>query len=175
MCHPSTRPGTSLHVTQFYQAFPRVSTASGKHWGEKAWVPGYFWCRLSFKQECFYTFKLLLFCYCNVYIPYSRKFLSGPNFVLIILSLSERNFNTRNVRYDGHVFLCKMDRTKIKRMNQLDQWQEMTWSGIGLLSGDILPVCLQQLFLIFLVMPQVPDPSQLHQKGPYQPSPHPPQ
>jgi len=24
MCHSSTRPGTSLHVTQFYQAFPRV-------------------------------------------------------------------------------------------------------------------------------------------------------
>ena len=41
MCHSSTRPGTSLHVTQFYQAFPRVSTANDKHWGEKAWVRGY--------------------------------------------------------------------------------------------------------------------------------------
>ena len=41
MCHSSTRPGTSLHVTQFYQAFPRVSTASDKRWGEKAWVRGY--------------------------------------------------------------------------------------------------------------------------------------
>ena len=38
MCHSSTRPGTSLYVTQFYQAFPRVNTASNKHWGEKAWV-----------------------------------------------------------------------------------------------------------------------------------------
>jgi len=30
----------SYHVTQFYQAFPRVSTASDKRWGEKAWVRG---------------------------------------------------------------------------------------------------------------------------------------
>jgi len=32
---------TSRYVTardQCYQAFPRVSTASNKHWGEKAWV-----------------------------------------------------------------------------------------------------------------------------------------
>jgi len=28
----------SYHVTQFYQAFPRVSTASDKRWGENAWV-----------------------------------------------------------------------------------------------------------------------------------------
>ena len=41
MCHSSTRPGMSYHVTQFYQAFPRVSTASNKCWGEKAWVRGY--------------------------------------------------------------------------------------------------------------------------------------
>ena len=41
MCHSSTRPGTSYHVTQFYQAFPRVSTASNKRWGEKDWVQGY--------------------------------------------------------------------------------------------------------------------------------------
>ena len=34
----TSRPGTSYHVTQFYQAFPCVSTASDKHWGEKAWV-----------------------------------------------------------------------------------------------------------------------------------------
>ena len=33
-------PGTSYHVTQFYQAFTRVSTASDKLWGEKAWVRG---------------------------------------------------------------------------------------------------------------------------------------
>jgi len=25
-------------MTQFYQAFPRVSIASDKRWGEKAWV-----------------------------------------------------------------------------------------------------------------------------------------
>ena len=31
----------SLHVTQFYQAFPRISTASDKRWGEKAWARGY--------------------------------------------------------------------------------------------------------------------------------------
>jgi len=35
MCYSSTRPGTSLHVTQFYQVFPHISTASEKHWGEK--------------------------------------------------------------------------------------------------------------------------------------------
>jgi len=41
MCHSSTRPGTSYHLTQFYQAFPRISTASDKSWGEKAWVRGW--------------------------------------------------------------------------------------------------------------------------------------
>ena len=38
MCHSFTHPGTSYHVTQFDQAFPRVSTARDKRWGEKAWV-----------------------------------------------------------------------------------------------------------------------------------------
>ena len=28
----------SLHMTQFYQAFPRVSNTNDKHWSEKAWV-----------------------------------------------------------------------------------------------------------------------------------------
>jgi len=28
-------------MTQFYQALPRVSTASDKYWGEKAWVQDY--------------------------------------------------------------------------------------------------------------------------------------
>jgi len=41
MGHSSTRPGTSLHMSQFYQAFPHVITASDKCWGEKAWVQGY--------------------------------------------------------------------------------------------------------------------------------------
>ena len=41
MCHSSTRPVMSYHVTQLYQAFPRVSNASDKRWGEKAWVQGY--------------------------------------------------------------------------------------------------------------------------------------
>jgi len=43
MCHSSTCPGMSLHVTQFYQIFPHVSTVRNKHWGEKAWVQGYIW------------------------------------------------------------------------------------------------------------------------------------
>ena len=30
-----------INVTQFYQAFPCVSAASDKCWGEKAWVRGY--------------------------------------------------------------------------------------------------------------------------------------
>jgi len=41
LCHSSTRPGMSYHVTQFYQAFPHVNTASDKRRGEKAWVRGY--------------------------------------------------------------------------------------------------------------------------------------
>ena len=40
MCHSSTHLGMSLHMTQFYQAFPCVSTASDKHWGERTWVQG---------------------------------------------------------------------------------------------------------------------------------------
>jgi len=28
--------------------------------------------------------------------------------------------NARNLRYDGRVFLCKMDRMKIKHTNQLE-------------------------------------------------------
>jgi len=35
-----SHPGMPLHVTQFYQAFPRISTACDKRWGEKAWVRG---------------------------------------------------------------------------------------------------------------------------------------
>jgi len=34
---------TSKYITahdQFYQAFPHISTASDKCWGEKAWVRG---------------------------------------------------------------------------------------------------------------------------------------
>ena len=41
MCLSSTHPGTSSHMTQFYQALPCISTASDEHWVEKAWVPGY--------------------------------------------------------------------------------------------------------------------------------------
>jgi len=62
MCHSSTRPGTSLHVTQFYQASPHISTASDKHWGER---PGYeatyhlyaFAPRLSGLVQCTYSYK----------------------------------------------------------------------------------------------------------------------
>jgi len=53
-------------------------------------------------------------------VPYSGKYSWDPNFVLFVLSLSERKFNTRNVHYDGRVFLCKMDRTKTKHTNQLE-------------------------------------------------------
>jgi len=38
LCHSSMRPGTSLHVTQFYQAFPHVNIASDKCWVRR---PGY--------------------------------------------------------------------------------------------------------------------------------------
>ena len=59
---------------------------------------------------------------------YSGKFSWGPNFILFVLSLSEQKFNTRNVHYDGHVFLCKMDRTKTKHTNQLEIAQNEIWT-----------------------------------------------
>ena len=37
--HPTSR--YTIARDQFYQAFPHVSIASDKHWGEKAWVQGY--------------------------------------------------------------------------------------------------------------------------------------
>ena len=61
-------------------------------------------------------------------ILYSGKYSWGPNFVLFVLSLSERKFNTRNVHYGGHVFLCKMDRTKIKHTNHLEIAQNEIWT-----------------------------------------------
>ena len=30
------------NVPLFHMSFPRASTTSNKHWGEKAWVRGYF-------------------------------------------------------------------------------------------------------------------------------------
>ena len=39
MCHSSIRPGTSYHMTQFYQAFPHVNTASDERTGARR--PGY--------------------------------------------------------------------------------------------------------------------------------------
>jgi len=60
----------------------------------------------------------------TVYWQYSW----GPNFVLFILSLSERKFNTRNIRYDGCFFLCKMDRMKVKHTNQLEIPQNEIWT-----------------------------------------------
>ena len=52
MCHSSScastqHPGTSLHVISFTRPSPRVSIPSDKHWGEKAWVRGY-WNDASF-------------------------------------------------------------------------------------------------------------------------------
>ena len=61
-------------------------------------------------------------------VPYSGKYLWGPNFVLFVLSLSEQKFNTRNVHYDGRVLLCKMDRMKIKHTNQLEIAQNKIWT-----------------------------------------------
>jgi len=41
ICHSSTRPGTSYHMTLlFYQASPHISTAYNNCWGEKAGVRG---------------------------------------------------------------------------------------------------------------------------------------
>ena len=46
-------------------------------------------------------------------VPYSRKFSSGPNFVLFVLSLSEWKLNTQNIRYDGHCFCVKWTERKL--------------------------------------------------------------
>ena len=59
-------------------------------------------------------------------VPYSGKYSWGPNFILFVLSLSELKFNTQNVRYDGRVFLCKMD--EIKHTNQLEIAQNEIWT-----------------------------------------------
>ena len=68
----ATCPGTSLHVTQFYQAFPRVSTASDKHWGEKAWVQGYFRPRpLSLVKETS-NFSLRIHTFCHPWLAPRR-------------------------------------------------------------------------------------------------------
>jgi len=61
-------------------------------------------------------------------VLYSGKYSWGPNFILFVLSLSEQKFNTQDVRYDGRVFLCKMDRTKIKHTNQLEIAQNEIWT-----------------------------------------------
>jgi len=79
----------------------------------------YFANLVSKKIEIFFYLIKLTFCWlCKSMIPYSKKYSWGPHFVLFILSLSEWKFNTRNVHYDGCVFPCKMDRTKIT--NQLE-------------------------------------------------------
>jgi len=61
-------------------------------------------------------------------ILYNGKCSWGPIFILFLLSLSERKFNTWNVRYNGRVFLCKMDRTKAKHANQLEIAQNEIWT-----------------------------------------------
>jgi len=64
-----------------------------------------------------------------ILLPYSRgKYSWGPNFILFVFSLSERKFNTQNMRYDGRVFLCKMDRTKIKHTDQMEIAQNEIWT-----------------------------------------------
>ena len=75
-----------------------------------------------------YVITNFLLVQCPPLVRYSGKFSWGPNFVLFILSLSEWKFNTWNVRYDGRVFLCKMDRTKIKHTNQLEIAQNEIWT-----------------------------------------------
>jgi len=42
ICPPNVQMRTSLHViTMPYHAFSHVSTATDKHWGDKAWVRGF--------------------------------------------------------------------------------------------------------------------------------------
>jgi len=41
---------------QFYQTFPRISTANDKHWGEKAWV--HYYRRYDFAAACEQSLKV---------------------------------------------------------------------------------------------------------------------
>jgi len=64
---------------------------------------------------CAYPLKLLQYSsrVGHSHIPYGGKYLWGPNFVLFILSLSERKFNTRNVRYNGVFSYVKWTERKL--------------------------------------------------------------
>jgi len=73
----------------------------------------------------------------------------GPKFILFILSLSERKFNTQNVSYDGHAFLCKIDRKKIKHTNQLEIAQNEIWTPRKFLS-------IQYLIIVAAVVSYLP-------------------
>jgi len=62
-------------------------------------------------------------------ILYSGKFSSGPNFVLFVLSLSERKLNARYIHYFMMgVFSCVKWTTIIKRTNQLEIAQNEIWT-----------------------------------------------
>jgi len=62
-------------------------------------------------------------------ILYSGKISSGPNFVLFVLSLSERKLNARNIHYFMMgVFSCVKWTTKIKCTNQLEIAQNEIWT-----------------------------------------------
>ena len=52
----------------------------------------------------------------------------GVQILFFSFSSIRTKFNTWNIRYGGHVYLCKMDRTKIKHMNQLEIAQNEIWT-----------------------------------------------
>jgi len=50
------------------------------------------------------------------------------SFFSFLVYQNEKLVNTQNVRYDGCVFLCKMDRMKIKHTSQLGIAQNKIWT-----------------------------------------------
>jgi len=63
-----------LHTSRYiiphdsvYQAFPRVSTASDKRWGEKAWVRGYLKPGIAILQSLHHTFIANIGLDCTLY------------------------------------------------------------------------------------------------------------
>jgi len=109
MYHSSIRTGTSYHLTQFYQAFPRISTASDKCWGKKAWVRDY-------TLRAMLISKLHISCYLIVFSLAALRWCQygctkvplGSNFLARIL-LNTHVFSTLTETSDGHIELASRD------------------------------------------------------------------
>jgi len=100
MCHSSTRPGTSYHVTQFYQVFPRISTASDKCWGEKTWVRCWTYCTklgpsIAFAKCVVCTATVIL---ARLYYYHSLSFLVSKSNLFVWVAAGTANKNSNDAR-----------------------------------------------------------------------------